>query len=380
MTATLPWLIWAVLGAVDAGTTSAAAAVGAGPGAAGTVEADAGPAAVPPAPKKKPVAPPPRVEIACEPEPVRVGEPLLCTLTALHVEAVSLTVPTPPGAEDHTSFDVEGARAAEKADSGLLRTVRRFAIVQYGLDEIRVPDINVVWRDTTGGEDVLRVPGRSVGLTRLTDNQTDLDFKTFAKLPEAPEAIDAFWLAYGPVPFLVTNWPLLIAVIVLIGGAIGFGLGWIVYRWIAARRAAREPVVDVRPAHIIAYELLAKLESERLPETGETKLFYFRLSEIVRDYLERRFDFLALEMTSDEIRGQARARDDIGAEAELAIEDFLFETDLVKFADFNPSDSAVETVFRAGRGIVELTRVPDATEAANAAPTSSAGGTTEAAS
>lgn len=97
------------------------------------------------------------------------------------------------------------------------------------------------------------------------------------------------------------------------------------------------------------------------------KEFYFRLSEIVRAYLEKRFEFKALEMTSDEIRYSFRAieRDRITAElnkrglsetefrillpermaqsaALVAVEDFLVETDWVKFAS-SPRARAART-------------------------------------
>ena len=51
---------------------------------------------------------------------------------------------------------------------------------------------------------------------------------------------------------------------------------------------------------------------------------------------------------------------DTNAEGGVAIESFLTESDLVKFADFAPTESAVDSVMRAARGIVELTRAPEA--------------------
>src|SRR5690606_34909385 len=108
--------------------------------------------------------------------------------------------------------------------------------------------------------------------------------------------------------------------------------------------------------HVIALEQLRALAAEGLLEAGQIKAWYFRMSEIVREYLERRFGFAAPEMTSDEIR--ARLADlPIATEARLSLDDFLSETDLVKFADFSPSDAAVASLMPAARGLIELTRV-----------------------
>mgnify|MGYP001181648062 CR=1 FL=1 len=86
------------------------------------------------------------------------------------------------------------------------------------------------------------------------------------------------------------------------------------------------------------------------------KDYYFRLSEIVRGYLERRFGINGLEMTSDEIRRWLHSNT-FTAEIRLSIDDFLGETDLVKFADFSPDDAATETVTRLARGLITLTMV-----------------------
>ena len=354
-------LIWLVLALADAGV-----AVDHAGDPAGSQPAEA---------PKAPTAPPPQVTFDCAPKPVQAGEPLICTLTARHVPEVTIFVPAPPGAEEIApGMGTTSAGASVPVEGGLLETSRRFSLVQFELEDIEVPNLEITWRDASGGEGRIAVVGPSVPIKRITANKSEVDFRTFEKLEGRPDdEVEAFWTAHGPVPYVVTNWPLIIICVVLLGAAVGFGIGWVVYRWVAAQRQAAAPYVDTRPAHVIAFEALERLAADRLPEHGEVKSYYFRLSEIVRGYMERRFAFLALEMTSDEIRSSIRAHE-VTVEGQLAIEDFLAETDLVKFADFNPTDSAIDTVFRSARGIVELTREPDETPAAQNTEGSAVGG------
>ncbi len=89
------------------------------------------------------------------------------------------------------------------------------------------------------------------------------------------------------------------------------------------------------PPHITALDELRKLNDEKLWQKGEIKLYYTKLTDIVRTYIERRFGILAMEMTSDEI---------INKLMNIQLDDGIIETskkmyhiaDLVKFAKLIP--------------------------------------------
>lgn len=356
-----------------------------------------------PAPDPEPAGPPPAkgpapaAKIECVPIPVQIGQPLTCTLTAVHPADVKVEVPLPDtltqgGSQYGPLADKAANRSkTETLPDGRVKTTRVFQTATYEALDLQVPALPLKWTEPGGGVGQTTVEGPRVPVTLITGATANADFRTFAaplgersaeqaiegevnedatQDGESKAAIDAFWAHHGPVPHRVTNWPLIIALIVLGAGALGFGIAWIVRRWMDNREVEEVPWVDPRPAHVIALEALEALAHEDLPGQGLTKAFYFRLSEIVRTYLERRFGFNALEMTSDEIRAWLPGLS-LGLHAHRAVEDFLSETDLVKFAGFAPSEEAVETVMRAARGIVELTRAPDE-PASDAAPTEEA--------
>lgn len=105
-------------------------------------------------------------------------------------------------------------------------------------------------------------------------------------------------------------------------------------------RLKKEKVVEVvpdpiRPAHVIALEQLDYLENEKLWQNNKIKSYQSRLTHIIREYLENRYDIRALEMTTDEIVGQLKNKD-----FEMKWKDGLKRTlqiaDLVKFAKAEP--------------------------------------------
>lgn len=94
--------------------------------------------------------------------------------------------------------------------------------------------------------------------------------------------------------------------------------------------AVPEPPKDTRPAFVIALEKLEELRSERLPERGQMLEYYFRLTWILRFFLELQYGFNAVEMTTSEIsrelyEGMEPRRNEI-----LRL---LASSDMIKFAE-----------------------------------------------
>ena len=102
----------------------------------------------------------------------------------------------------------------------------------------------------------------------------------------------------------------------------------------------KKPVIIKRfvrkePPHETALNKLRELDEKKLWQQGEIKLYYSELSEIIRGYIEGRYNMPALESTTDEIMGRIEVT---GISSKLR-DDFrmLLQTaDLVKFAKANP--------------------------------------------
>lgn len=90
-----------------------------------------------------------------------------------------------------------------------------------------------------------------------------------------------------------------------------------------------------RPAHEIALEQLQALAAEHLWQRGEVKLYHSKLTEIVRTYIEDRFETKALESTTEEILLDLDTKD-INKTSISKLRELLTRADLVKFAKAQP--------------------------------------------
>jgi hypothetical protein len=91
-----------------------------------------------------------------------------------------------------------------------------------------------------------------------------------------------------------------------------------------------------RPAHEVALERIEALRARELWQKDEYKLFYSELTDILRWYLEQRFDVRAMEQTTSEIMGSLAHLPDFNDEDRTKLKRLLFLADLVKFAKERP--------------------------------------------
>lgn len=118
--------------------------------------------------------------------------------------------------------------------------------------------------------------------------------------------------------------------------------------------AAQTKPVDTRPPWIIAEAELKKLRESGLLEQGQYKLFYLRLTDIIRTYLEPRYGIDALDRTTSELRSDLRSINLDKSDFDLLF-DLFVNADLVKFAKFLPSMSEAEADFQKGWSFVQVT-------------------------
>lgn len=103
----------------------------------------------------------------------------------------------------------------------------------------------------------------------------------------------------------------------------------------------KEPIFTVKekpvdPPHIIALNELDQLKASKLWQTDRVKEFHTKLTDILRNYIEVRFEVPALEQTSEEILN-ALKRCDINKKSTMDnLKQILHLADMVKFAKMKP--------------------------------------------
>lgn len=101
------------------------------------------------------------------------------------------------------------------------------------------------------------------------------------------------------------------------------------------RRRTEKEEAPAEPADTLALRMLDALEGETAPDARE---FYFRLSAIMRAYLEKRFGIDALEMTNEELIPSLSSIVELERELKHGVKEFLAASDPVKFAGM-PAES-----------------------------------------
>jgi hypothetical protein len=119
------------------------------------------------------------------------------------------------------------------------------------------------------------------------------------------------------------------------------------------KRAQRLPP-PILP-EVWALRALAELQAANLIEGGRAKEFYYRLSEIVRVYIERKFGLAAPEMTTEEFLSTLARGGGVLPYDSDRLRDFLQACDLVKYAALTPLEQEPESALGTARAFIDAT-------------------------
>lgn len=156
----------------------------------------------------------------------------------------------------------------------------------------------------------------------------------------------------------IIPWILLAALVIIVI--------WLTIRLIKRFRKVKPAYLPERPsepAHVIAFRELENLKMLKLWQKGETKEYYSRLTEIVRQYLYNRFSVESMEMTTPETLDAVEKSASLADSHFRILRTILTGGDLVKFAKYNPEPSENELHFNYAWDFVKATMmVPVSTE------------------
>jgi len=190
----------------------------------------------------------------------------------------------------------------------------------------------------------------------LGDQRNELVIAEIEDVVEMPQEISYLWLwVIGSTIFIT---------------AVGI--------WLYLRRKKYTKLIRIfKPAHEIAYERLRALVKDDLINAGEIKEFYERISNILRHYIEDRFDLRAPERTTEEFLIDLQWTDVLSAPDKENLGEFLRHCDLVKFAKYNPTNEQIQQTFNLVKDFIEKTKSDerriDITDNADAEKTVEAG-------
>ena len=128
---------------------------------------------------------------------------------------------------------------------------------------------------------------------------------------------------------------------------------WLIYRKPKAQIIVKSKKPKI-PAHKIALKKLKDIDHQKLWQHNKVKLYHSSVSEIIREYLELRFNIIALESTTPEIMSAVQSLS-IGEEQKEKLKQILTLSDFVKFAKANPLPNENEQCLKDAVAFVKST-------------------------
>ena len=163
----------------------------------------------------------------------------------------------------------------------------------------------------------------------------------------------------------IFRWVLLAVLLAGVGVA-----GYYLITYLQRRKleeAGNEVVTEpLRPAEEVALEKLDAIKEKKIWQQGQVKEYYTQLTDVVREYIARRFEVSSVEQTSDEtlrdIRPLLSERKDLYDQ----LRKMLTLADLVKFAKWSTTPDENELSLRNAYTFVKETTIKSLEDGANA--------------
>ena len=231
-----------------------------------------------------------------------------------------------------------------KLPDGRVSIISEYLVTSYDSGYYYIPELTF---ETTTGKYVSNPVGLSVNTVEVNEQTDDINAeKTIMSAPFS-------WIEFAKWSGIGISIILLIVIIVLL-----------LMRFVFNKKVKilpQQPEVII-PAHVVALQKLEQIKLEKLWQSGQIKLFYTQLTDVIREYLDSAYNINAMELTTDEIVALVKKNKDLD-EIRNVLKEMLELSDLVKFAKFIPLENENETsVINAFMIVEKTTKQPEVEE------------------
>ena len=214
-------------------------------------------------------------------------------------------------------FILKNIESTEKINNDIKTTLLDLTYQPFDTGEFTFPELEFAVK-TTDSLEILKTKEFILNIESVISDTTE-SIKDIA----APLTVNLKFLDY----FI----PLLIIILII------FVIKYLIKFIKNSKKDFPEPdIIDDRPAYVIALELLDNLRIEDLLTKGDFLNFHFRVSLILRLFIELYYKINSVEMTTSEIRTNL-ILDDFTEKSEIL--KFLMHADMIKFAKAIPTDA-----------------------------------------
>lgn len=253
---------------------------------------------------------------------IQIGDHLNIRLTVKSPN--NLVVPFPATTDTLGNLElVSTSKIDTGTDGGNKVLSQLYTVSAYDSGDFHAGPVKVYFKNSNGELDSVFSNDIPVIVNTL-----NVDTAKPFKAIKAPLDVPYSWKEF--IPYIIGAVVLLIAIIV------GIVL-WKKYR--KQKPAVVERPKPKDPAHIWARKELKKLEDEKIWQGDDVKLYYSRLTDVLRLYVEYRYGWYAMESTTEEIQSEIENYN-LKEKAKENLLSILRAADLVKFAKMIPMPDA----------------------------------------
>jgi hypothetical protein len=270
-----------------------------------------------------------------------IGEKIQYTIRVTYKDEITLQMPEP--SQQMGVFTVKGKGRVERSGrerDGYTVLEQSFLVDAYKIGRQTIPALKIKYKGIQGeGE--------------IATNEVVVDIRGIIKEGEPPADIKDI------IPPLDVPMSYKRLVLWIIAGIGGLSLGCIIYVFVNKfknRQEKQEEAFIRKSPHEIAYELLEQLSRDDLIAKGLVKEYYYRITNIVRHYIEDRFGLLAPEHTTEEFLVEMARTNKLHDNHKQLMGKFLERCDMVKYAKYGPSKAEAEEVFSLAKRFIDETR------------------------
>jgi hypothetical protein len=266
-------------------------------------------------------------------KPLTIGDPFEIVLIARYPEGTSISEPFADSLEPFLIVDQKNKLVQEK---GYVVNTYTIKLVPFNTGELKLPAFNFL---------------RRTGDTVDTLSSEEIQLKVASVMPENMKDINDIKKAVEYPNFIP-----LILVGVLVAVAL---LVYIAYRYIRQLKKNRAMTKPLPPPWAEALAALDNIPREDWLTKGFFKRYYYAISEILKRYLERRFDFNAAEQTTTEIAAHLKM---LKVPQREEFTGFFTRADMVKYAKYVPPHIEMNSAVDSAKELVSKTRPGEVSE------------------
>ncbi len=292
--------------------------------------------------------------------PLTVGDQLVMRLEVYHPTDSRVSLPQVD--RDWGNFRVVQQTSPEEVNNGdgTSTTSKEIVVTVFEPGFYKTLPLVVTHRRPDGEIEELAAPVIQLRVTSIISDPEDIELRDLKEQAALPVAAVWPWVVGGLI---------LVAIIV---AAISWAIWWFYLRRrkpdVEEAEIEVRPVTDARPPEVIAYAELARIEQLKLPEQNKIKEHYTLVANCLRQYIENRYQITALEQTTSEIN-QGLRRQQLPLQQMSNFMNVLTESDLVKFARYQPAQESIASIISRARMVIASTTPKSSREPTVETPT-----------